>query len=365
MQRLKEVGIFKYQLVNLESMKKFLISLIAMATAFSASAAINYTAKAKLKITSADGYYSTLTLAEAPEAAANTGELYEAGNPIIAIYAMYNNKRCETLRLPELGSRAIGFKATTATSYKVTVESASGNTLYLKANNQIYELTTAIAGDDAIVITISDAEKNTYVENKMELYVDNPTYTREGLTVGNLYTFCVPGAVDADKYEGAMFFKVNTFDGTSNVDLVEVEALEAGMPYFFEATATTLKVWETAGTETTAGSENGLYGWLDDEPLAIDGTEGISILKNNVIYPAGAGLFVGKNRAYLKLDEIVEAETSNVKVGGQHRVISGHNAATGVENVVLNGGLQKVMVDGQLMIIREGHMYNAAGVQVK
>lgn len=339
---------------------KFLkiFSVLALsAMTLNLSAALN--AKAQLVFTSAEA--TTNYLISQDDAVANDFTSTNCGKVTVspdayALYAYteYNSQKYAAVELNDINGTIVKFQANPyETSYTLTISNVEGDVKVLKEGVEVVSPLTFTCAANAVV----------EFEIKTQ---DNPTYTREGLTVGNLYTFCVPGAVDADKYEGAMFFKVNTFDGTSNVDLVEVEALEAGMPYFFEANATTLKVWETEGSEVaTAGTENGLYGWLDDEPLAINGTEGISILKNNVIYPAGAGLFVGKNRAYLKLDEIGEAETSNVKVGGQHRVISGHNAATGVENVVLNGGLQKVMVDGQLMIIREGHMYNAAGVQVK
>ena len=46
---------------------------------------------------------------------------------------------------------------------------------------------------------------------------------------------------------------------------------------------------------------------------------------------------------------------------GQARILPGE----GIENIVLTEKAQKVAVDGQLFIIRDGKMYNAQGVQVR
>ena len=188
------------------------------------------------------------------------------------------------------------------------------------------------------------------------IYINQTGYVRN---VTNKYgTICLPYA--SASITGAHFYRVAGKE-TGKVYLESVDALEAGVPYIFEKTASQIKVVYTGEKETTAGTDNGLVGNFTNETVVPTGNY---ILYNNAFIPAdGTTNKVNAYRAYLNLSA-VEGGKPN-KVAGRRYIgmdVQGENETTGFENIVApEGQTIKAIVNGQLVIIRGGEMYNIQG----
>ena len=192
-------------------------------------------------------------------------------------------------------------------------------------------------------------------------------YTRD-VTAGNYGTICLP---QAGTIAGATLYSIGSYDG-SMIYVDEVgTTLAAGVPYIFYATADQLKVSYTSATvENEAKTANGLHGFYNlSNPAAqfdIPENEGNYILYQNQYWlvkdrPA----YIANYRAYIKINEITNAQ----QAPGIRRIamqVNGQNTTTGVESVQQSAvSVQKVMIDGELFILRGEKMYDATGRLVK
>ena len=188
------------------------------------------------------------------------------------------------------------------------------------------------------------------------IYINQTGYVRN---VTNKYgTICLPYA--AASTTGAIFYRVAGKE-TGKVYLESVDALEAGVPYIFEKSASQIKVVYTGNKETTAGNANGLVGTFVETTVP----DGDYILYNNAFCtnePAGTLNKIRAYRAYLVMSEV---PTEFTKMPGRRYIgmdVEGENEATGFENITApEGQTIKVISNGQLIIIRDGEMYNAQG----
>ena len=227
-------------------------------------------------------------------------------------------------------------------------------------------LGTSVEFDD------SDAEEyylgGTYIDDANNTYEvaifgapaavePTPDYTR---TVTNKYgTICLPNA--AASTTGAIFYRVAGKE-EGKVYLESVDALEAGVPYIFEATASTITVTYQGEAVAEAGTANGLVGTFVETTVP----DGDYILYNNAFCtnePAGTLNKIKENRAYLDMDAVTGDAPQQMP--GRRYIgmsVQGENAETGLENIIVpEGQAVKVISNGQLIIIRDGEMYNAQG----
>ena len=128
----------------------------------------------------------------------------------------------------------------------------------------------------------------------------------------------------------------------------EVESLEAGVPYIFQATGTELVIAHDGTEATKAANRNGLYGTFTEiSDVAAVNTDKIEyILVNNEISECQSGCKVPANRAYLILDEIPIDEKPVQQ--GRRRIgmsVQGENQTTGLENTIVstNEGIYDIM----------------------
>ena len=171
-------------------------------------------------------------------------------------------------------------------------------------------------------------------------------------------TICLPfGSTD---YTGAEFFEcVGKEEG--KVYIASVTTLVAGTPYIFLASATEVAVYGDGTTAATAGNSNGLYGTFTDGTV-VAANDDNHILLNNELRKVAETCWVNANRAYLVMSEV---PTEYTKMPGRRYIgmsTQGENEATGFDNIQLpNANSQKLIINGQLIIIRDGEMYNAQG----
>ena len=191
-------------------------------------------------------------------------------------------------------------------------------------------------------------------------------YTRD-VTAGKYGTICLP---NGGVMVGAALYEVAYFDASQKkifFDEVLNGAMVAGTPYIFlpEENVTQLKVYYTDAANADAGNANGLFGSYTKEPLAQNA--GNYILYNNQYLLVNSdNVYVGENRAYIKLGEI--STNAVAPAPGRRRVAMGvlnEQVITGVEDLNVGDQPIKVMIDGQLFILRGEKMYDAQGRLVK
>ena len=286
-----------------------------------------------------------------------------------------------------------------------TLQSASGWYIGRTANSngldksttEAYANTFAITNGAAVITSsagptlrynyASDQLRFRYYQNgqqAVQLYkkvVTPPTpdygsYQR-AVIAGNYGTICLP---QAGTIEGATLFEIGSFENNIiYVDEVIDGVMEAGKPYIFQATADQLNVTYTSATvEQTAGNANGLHGFynLEDEnatlPLADNASLGNYILYQNAYWlVSGRAAYIANYRAYIKIAEIQNTPAPEPTPGQAPRrriamSVHGEQTATGVENVQGdNVQCTKVLIDGELFILRGEKMYDAKGQLVK
>ena len=193
-----------------------------------------------------------------------------------------------------------------------------------------------------------------------------PNHTRTGLTVGDFGTICLP--YGASKVEGATLweFVQAVTDENGNVEKVllgSVNKLEAGVPYIYQATASTLAVYCNATGADEAGASNGLYGTFDDNTVVASGDY---IVYDNALCPSDGTAKVNANRAWVVISEVPTATVEPVP--GRRYIgmgVTGENAATAVDNITTGAEVVKAIENGQLIIIRNGEKFNVQGQLVK
>lgn len=187
-------------------------------------------------------------------------------------------------------------------------------------------------------------------------------HTRSGLRVGDFGTICLPYTVAAEDRNGAELFEIDEWSADGNsLTISELNADEnmiAGRPYIFQATAATATFsYYPEGSEAEAGEYNGLIGSYTQEVIAQDNNN--YIIYNNKLYPVNDLAYVGANRAYIH-----RTAATTPTPAPRRRVtlfLNGTQTATGLDGIQSDNNLQKVLVNGQLFIIRDGKTYTVQG----
>jgi hypothetical protein len=193
------------------------------------------------------------------------------------------------------------------------------------------------------------------------------THTRSGLNVGDYGTVCLPYAIEAANINGAEIYKLIEWPaGSCAVTLEQVENMEAGHPYIYQATANTA-TWRynAEGDPTDATSENGLIGSYTKELISPNANN--YIIYNNKLYYVDSEAYVGANRAYINRIEAENAPTPG-PANGRKRIqmaVNGAQVLTGIDQLNDQMTNTKYMENGILYILRDGKLYNAQGQLVK
>ena len=200
-----------------------------------------------------------------------------------------------------------------------------------------------------------------------------PDYTRN--VSGNYATICLP---KAGKIEGATLYEIAYYGGASKkifFDEIVNGEMEAGIPYIFQPAAGVEKInvyySDNTAEDVVAGNRNGLIGFYDlTKPTAthnIDQDAGFYILYNNQYWlVSGREAYVENYRAYIQLNQITPSEPTLAP--GRRRIsmsVNDTQTTTGFENAEANEAPRKVLINGELFILRGEKMYDAKGQLVK
>lgn len=115
-------------------MKKIILSLLVVAASLNVFAAIDYTAKAKIKVTSSTEIFDQVTIASSASFSSTANKycvVKQMENLEVAIYAELSGAKYGTLALNDLEGAALAVKTDEGTNYTVSFSNVSGETLYL------------------------------------------------------------------------------------------------------------------------------------------------------------------------------------------------------------------------------------------
>jgi hypothetical protein len=200
-----------------------------------------------------------------------------------------------------------------------------------------------------------------------------PDYTRDNLNPTNIATICLP---NGGIMTGATLYKMAGKNEYNKLcfDEVQDNIMVAGNPYLFvpENGNTKINVYYTDKLNVAAGNDNGLYGTYVRLSTVDDGQNsllwGKYIISNNkYIYVDANNCNLAANRAYIVLNEVQPLQEQN-PAPGLRRIVLGTNesqVATGVDQVQGDEVPTKMIINGQLFILRGEKMYDAQGKLVK
>ncbi len=245
---------------------------------------------------------------------------------------------------------------------------------------------TRVMPGENVVIKIEASLNSLYCQSfaiEYELVLDD---IRTSLSDGKWGTICPKQEV---KYpSGAVFYQLTYMEQNPDNspykfffdEIAEGASLEAGKPYLFIAEGEVIKGIKV-GLEAADGDHayNGFVGYLgtSNKPLAsadyifTDGGYNYYGLQNNIFKLIGSGQIVNE-RAYVEVSPDRAPSTTPVPMPapGRRRLSVGAGApqiATGLEDGELmnDGMVKKVLINGELFIIRGEKMYDATGRIVK
>lgn len=191
---------------------------------------------------------------------------------------------------------------------------------------------------------------------------------------GELGTICIPNgaiATGGDIYE----LVGKNSEGKIVFATVANNQMTPGKPYLFEATSNAMKFYYTAESEAAApvntGAMKGTFAdiTLPDTDLGINDLSDIYYFADHALWSCAdiSTLSVPANRAYVKLSEVNNIGSSSPAPGRRYITmgVNGKDAATGFDQLNASDAPMKMIIDGQLFILRGEKLYDATGRLVK
>ena len=243
------------------------------------------------------------------------------------------------------------------------------------SNFQWSEYVEVPAGDVEILCLSTDANKSLTRVQKIEFLA--LAHRRTAVySVGELGTICLE---DDAKAVGANVYELLGHDenGKMVFDQILSGEIEAGKPYLFQATnASQVSFYKkvNATHADDAGSLKGMYGTFVDKDL-------YPATDVDMFYFSGTHIWAVKDftvesitipayRCYVNYAKFMENPVgSSTPLPGRKRMLIGVNGApavaTGVENAAATDKPAKMLINGQLFILRGEKMYDAKGQLVK
>ena len=202
-----------------------------------------------------------------------------------------------------------------------------------------------------------------------------PVYetVREGLTAGNYYTICYPKAM-TDVQGATLWSFVGRDANLAYIQQETAATIEAGKPYILYAEAAT--VTAILGTENASAGVNGaIHGTLEkmfqadlNTAATAAGHDLYLVIGNELRRATGDG--TGSNtlpayRAFVVVNDIPNGAPTQAP-GKKVRSMPHHkDTTTGVENAEASEKPVKLLINGQIFILRGEKMYDATGRLVK
>ena len=257
------------------------------------------------------------------------------------------------------------------------------NSITIASNSGTCTLNATLYGADGCTYTITNAEfAFAYLldtednSSELESAIGRTCDFQLGRTLyrdGYWNTLCLPFALSSlngTPLQGAEVYRfTNAIVSAEQLDFYyeDVTSIEAGKPYIIR--------WTTPSTElvnpvfedvtiaasegqTVVGTDARFIGIL--KPTHLEGTNLYFVGDDNYVYQPALDdeTSTPSFRAYLQLNPGVPAPR---RMGS---IVLNHRTPTNVENANVNVNVNKILRNGQLIIIRDGKQYNAQGIQL-
>ena len=152
-----------------------------------------------------------------------------------------------------------------------------------------------------------------------------------------------------------------------NIEIEQVSAIEAGKPYLVSfPSGNDLTAMIFADVTISASEPQTIYttlldmvGILAPTEMAADTDSQLFLGANNTLYWSDGSAPLKGYRAYFRTNSV------SVTPGMPARIVKHENTTTAISNVLDEQHVQKILRDGQLVIIRDGKQYNALGAIIK
>ena len=242
-------------------------------------------------------------------------------------------------------------------------------------------------GDD-VTLTCIPAEGNTFnswsdgvTDNPRTITAIDRDYVLTAVMAGDEYertvipgrygTLCLP---KSGTISGATLLTINSYSASMQSLYCDAPAnetlVEAGVPYIFLPTESKIVVSYNSNIEKDMTPANGLYGVYDETFTVASASENIYFLVSNELKHADAGSKITNGyRAYIKLDEVIPSDGEPAPVAGRRRVVlgtTGTNAATAIDEAAIQSDdVKKVLINGQIYVVRGNKMYDIMSREVR
>jgi len=325
----------------------------------------------------------------------NSNKAHSVSNVLsISCYVASYSKKMTWMAMPEVGvadlsNLELTFWASSSSTSTMEVgimsDPSSKNT-YVKIADVALTSTmtpdTVKFADYSGPVDLSQTDKKhiVFMNNKTSstFYIDDIKLTenlvwtllRDNLSADQVGTACQEKNIT--DVRGGVLYGVN-YGTTASIEFVEKELpIAAGEPLLFQADGSNDGKIEVVYGSSTAtapvGGEDGVRGFVGNLSSAtsnIDIAEGNILVSGGMLRLAGTGCYMGPGRAYIKASELPDTPITPASAPGRRLVLTqnGIAVATGADEVMINNieGVQKIVRDGQLIIIRGGQLFNAQG----
>lgn len=206
---------------------------------------------------------------------------------------------------------------------------------------------------------------------------------RDGLNNGKWGTICPKQTVE--NVEGATFYQIAYLEEQNGLpynvvfDEITGTTLTAGKPYFFIATGEEIRGNKTGAAVTEADPDgvNGLYGWISptDDVKALSwktdyvaGEDNTFVIYGNEVLRLNGATNLKSERCYINISATEPTRATVAPMPGRNRLfmnIAGVQTPTGCENINASETPVKMMINGQMFILRGEKMFDATGRLVK
>ena len=198
-------------------------------------------------------------------------------------------------------------------------------------------------------------------------------HARSAMLGAGVYgTVCVPNNVAVEDIQGVTVYELMGREqqyGKLAFDEIISGELEAGVPYLFQAHGNHMALlYGTTHVDDPVDKDNGMYGTFEDVTFYAGSADDIYFFRDHALWSAKeTGVKILANRAYVKLSEIDYLTNPN-PAPGRRRItmaINGKDTATDFENLDAADQPVKLMINGQIFILRGEKLYDATGRLVK
>ena len=210
-------------------------------------------------------------------------------------------------------------------------------------------------------------------QNPVALYIRTVSYTRP--VSNNIGTLCVDHNVPAGGALGATFYQLAGKEPTyGKLVFDEVTELVAGEPYIFQSNTGSISLYYGETSAGTPVEVNGMIGSFSDTQVDIteENKKNIMYIASNKLYDCsnlvGSYLEVVENRCYIDYSRVNTLSPGANPAPGRRRIIMGTNGteqAQGIDDLNASKTPVKMMINGQLFILRGEKLYDATGRLVK